>query len=381
MIRTTGIRLRISIGASAALPVPAEVVRALQSVEISYGAAGAMNFGATFEVGRGSLRELTNYDLLKLPLFRPFNRVRMVLDVGARPTVLMDGMITNVQLNPSNQPGASTLTVIGEDASVMMSLEERAMVHPALNDSDIVSKILVAYTRFGLRPQVSPAVIKKPPVRTGRCAVQLGSDLAFVRQLATRNGYVFQIVPDPAGGGPSAYWGPPKRLNVPQPALSIALGAGTNVDKLDFEFDALAPFRVEGSVQDPLTGSVLPISVRTGTDVPTTRQPVWASLGGNIRLARFVNSGVSTSMALSQATARSTASARHAVSAAGELDTLRYGHVLVPYQPIGVRGAGADYDGTYFVSSVTHLIRPGSYRQRFALNREGTGALAPVVRP
>ena len=34
-----------------------------------------------------------------------------------------------------------------------------------------------------------------------------------------------------------------------------------------------------------------------------------------------------------------------------------------------VQGAGPTYDGDYFVSSVTHTIKPGSYKQSFTLQR------------
>jgi phage protein D len=283
-----------------------------------------------------------------------------------------------VRLSPGNQPGTSTLTVIGEDVSAVMARDQKAVLHPGLNDSGIVSKIIARYARFGIRPQVAPAVIKQPPARDFN-ELQIESDLAYVRKLARRNGYVFDLVPDLAG--PRAYWGPPQRLSVAQPALSVALGSGSNVDRLDFDFDALAPERFEGSIQDPRTGKVARVSVRQGTDVPLTRHSAWSSLGADVRTSRFAASGISTRAGLAQAAANATASARHAVTAEGELDTMRYGHVLMPYRPVGVRGAGGDYDGTYYVGSVTHLIQPGCYRQRFSLNREGTGARFPTVRP
>jgi hypothetical protein len=40
-----------------------------------------------------------------------------------------------------------------------------------------------------------------------------------------------------------------------------------------------------------------------------------------------------------------------------------------------------DYDGFYYVKSVTHTISRTSYSQSFGLSREGTGTLTPVVVP
>ena len=36
-----------------------------------------------------------------------------------------------------------------------------------------------------------------------------------------------------------------------------------------------------------------------------------------------------------------------------------------------MRGSGVTYDGDYYVKSVTHNLRPGSYQQNFTLSREG----------
>jgi hypothetical protein len=68
-----------------------------------------------------------------------------------------------------------------------------------------------------------------------------------------------------------------------------------------------------------------------------------------------------------------------AVSAKGELDVLRYGSVLKPRRLVGVRGAGAAYDGLYYVKSVTHRIKSGEYKQSFELSRNGLIPTVPQV--
>jgi hypothetical protein len=73
--------------------------------------------------------------------------------------------------------------------------------------------------------------------------------------------------------------------------------------------------------------------------------------------------------------------APEAVTATGEVDSVRYGKVLRARKLVGVRGVGTSYDGFYFVRRVTHTLRPGEYRQSFTLSRDGTGALLPVVVP
>ena len=70
------------------------------------------------------------------------------------------------------------------------------------------------------------------------------------------------------------------------------------------------------------------------------------------------------------------------VTAHGEVDTSRYGHVLKPRKLVGIRGVGRSYDGIYYVNRVTHKISvKGGYTQEFSCKREGTGSLMPWVVP
>jgi hypothetical protein len=73
-----------------------------------------------------------------------------------------------------------------------------------------------------------------------------------------------------------------------------------------------------------------------------------------------------------------------AVSATGEVDTVRYGHILQAGQLVAVRGAGALYNGNYYVKKVIHHIERSKsiqqYTQSFVLEREGLGAKKDRVR-
>ncbi len=63
----------------------------------------------------------------------------------------------------------------------------------------------------------------------------------------------------------------------------------------------------------------------------------------------------------------------------GQLDVVRYGHVLKARQKVAVRGGGAYYDGLYNVKSVTHNIKRGEYKQSFTLKRGGVGSTIDTV--
>jgi hypothetical protein len=63
----------------------------------------------------------------------------------------------------------------------------------------------------------------------------------------------------------------------------------------------------------------------------------------------------------------------------GRLDVARYGRVLRSRALVGVRGAGDPFNGLYYVTSVTHRIRRGSYTQSFGLARNALLSTVPVV--
>jgi hypothetical protein len=206
---------------------------------------------------------------------------------------------------------------------------------------------------------------------------QQEDDLTFIRRLARRNGFVFYIEPTPIPGVNTAYWGVDNRLGVPQPALTMNMGPDTNVDSsINFGFDAAAPVEPRVTIVEPITRTAIPIPVPAGLRPPLARRPASPL---RRRLSRTTANQSAAQAALYALTASSEGA--DAVRASGSLDAVRYGHVLRARRLVGVRGVGQTYGGNYYVQSVTHSIRRGSYRQSFNLSRDGLGALLPLVVP
>ena len=63
----------------------------------------------------------------------------------------------------------------------------------------------------------------------------------------------------------------------------------------------------------------------------------------------------------------------------GSLDVTRYGHILKARKLVSLRGAGLAFNGLYYVSSVTHNISRGEYKQEFSLTRNGLVSTLPRV--
>lgn len=370
-----GLHLQLLVGETVPTPAPLKVSEALESVEVTHKDEDRSGFQLVFQLGRSAL-DLKDYALLKETRIKPFNRVLLNVLFGIKPLPLMDGIITNHQLAPGSDPGTSKLTITGEDVSVMMDLEKEAQPYPNLSDDLIVFFILLEYLiPYGIRPDV-----ETPPNRQARSVDQQTTtkpknltDLAYLKELAGRHGFVFYIETGPAPLVNTAYWGPPSRRGAAQGALSVNMGPNTNIESISFKYDELAPTKMTFTLADDSEETI---------ERPT-RMPPLATRIPTARKRDFLTrpSGLSDAEARARAQGEVNKSFDQTVTANGTLDALRYGRILKPRGLVDVRGAGEHYDGTYYVKSVTHKIdiRKGEYKQAFSLTREGVGATISFV--
>jgi hypothetical protein len=214
------------------------------------------------------------------------------------------------------------------------------------------------------------------PLVVQRIPRQQETDLAFLRRLAKRNGFVFYVEPLTLGTS-VAYWGPEKRAGIPQPPLTFNLGTASNVQSIHFSNDALAPVGMRGSFVEPITKMSIQIPPLPSFKFPPLeRNTMTARRTMLMRTTANQNPLQAATAALAAATG-----AADPVTATGVLDTVRYGSILRARRTVGIRGPGISYSGGFYVKRVKQIIdvRQGTYTQEFTLSRGGTGALLPVV--
>lgn len=377
-----GLRLLLLMGPGVPLPAPPTIGEALRSVEIREREEGRSGFELVFETGRSGPWDLLDLPLLAMPQLRPFSRVCIVGQFNASTEVLLDGIITARSLTPGTSPGGTRLTLTGEDPGVLLDMEEKRREFPGRDITMIVNEVLLPYVAQRILPEVLPPLIPDPALPIERVTTQQGTDLQYLRGLAEACGHVLTFAPGPAPGFSTARWGPPTRIGLPQPALSVDLGPATNVLSIRFEANALAPIMISDRVVDNRTGETLPVIAPAPLRTPLAALPAWVANQPNVRrrlLPAGQGAGLAGAMGRAQAMVDSASEA--AVTAQGELDVARYGGVLRARALVGVRGAGFTHDGLWRVTSVGHTISRGQYRQNFSLAREGDGSLTPVVRP
>jgi len=371
----SSLQLLLQMGPVLPVPVPQQLTDALQSVQVTTTAGQASGFQLTFAVSKKSI--ITSA-LLPAGFFDPGTRVVLIAVVAGMPSVLMDGVITRQDLGPSDEPGASTLTLTGEDLSVLMDLSHERMCYPAMPRNVRAALICAKYAMYGIVPLAIPPVIPDVTDPVKQIPIQSSTDLAYLRSMASEVGYVFYVDPGPVPGASIAYWGPQVRVGPLQPALTINMGAATNVESLSFSFDGLSRTQYTITYTEPTTKLSIGIPV---PDISLLHPPLAARPAVALRQEPLPDiSDRSVSEILLLGLSRSSESA-DAITGQGKLDVLRYGHVLKARQLVGVRGAGIAYDGVYYVTSVTHEIKRGEYHQSFSLSRDGLISLTPVVVP
>jgi hypothetical protein len=369
-----GIHLTLMIGPLAPLPVPEAVMNALISAKVTSG-KDRSGFQLTFAVSKDSPLLTT---MLPAGYFDPMAaRVVMIVTLGGFPNVIMDGVVTQQELTPSSEPGQSTLTITGSDLSVLMDVVQVKRPLPP-GEAAQVGLLLLPYLAFGVTPIVVPPLFMNFMSPTDKIESQTTTDLAHIKMLADRCGYVFYVDPGPLPGQSIAYFGPNIRIPIPQSALTINMDADTNVESMSFSLDGLAKEVMVVTIFDPITGKVpIPLPI---PNVSVFQPPL------GLRPTPPAKINFSDGMAddkpaalLNRVIGRLIRGSNNAITVSGTLDVLRYGNVLRSRLLAGVRGAGVAYDGLYYVDSVTHDIKRGEYKQSFQLSRDGLISNTPRV--
>lgn len=360
-----GIHLSLYIAPFVPVPALPSVMEALRSVQVTTGDR-ASGFQLTFALSKNSP---LNRTLLPAGYFDPPNRVIIVATVNGTPNVLMDGVITRQELAPSNEPGQATLTITGDDLTRMMDLIELYGVpYPVMPAEARVALIIARYAVFGIVPLVIPSILIDVPNPLERIPAQQGTDLQYIKELADNVGYVFYIDPGPAPGMNVAYWGPQIKVGLPQPALTVNMDAHTNVDSLSFSYDGFSKTLYVIFIQESISKASIPIPI---PDISPLNPPLGAKPQIPLRLEMLDDTAKMNPLEAALIGVAKASQSADVISGSGSLDVLRYGRILKARQLVGVRGAGVTYDGLYYVSSVTHDIKPGEYKQNFSLSRNG----------
>ncbi len=370
------IQLTLMIGPGIPVPVPREVLDALTSVQVNANSGDeASGFELLFSLSKRS--PLHTVFLLTGGASIPIVRVILIAIVSGVPQVLIDGVMThhNVEQGKDGEP---TLRVQGADLTALMDyIQFDGILYPAMPPVARVLLVLAKYAWLGIVPLTIPSIVQDIPLPTERIPRHQGTDLGYIRNLADECGHVFHIEPGPTPGMSRAYWGPDIKIGVPQAALKVDMDAHTNVESLSFSFDKEKKKMPVVYIRTRTTPAVtIPIPI---PDISPLNPPLGLVPPLPPKLQHLRDAGNKSPLQMMMTGLAFASKNSDAVFGNGSLDVLRYGRVLKSGKLVGVCGAGAAFDGLYYVKSVTHNIKRGEYKQSFTLARNGLLSTLPTV--
>jgi phage protein D len=167
-------------------------------------------------------------------------------------------------------------------------------------------------------------------------------------------------------GADIAYFGSPQLMDRPQAVLSVNMGLETNVSGFTVRYEMLRPTTAIAAGLEPGATTSQSVKAATALQHALGREGTLARIlpPPVVRLADTGMSRAPELQTVAQAVAdRSTWAVVAEGRAAPDVGVLRPGRL------VNVRGAGRVFNGSYYVTRVTHTIGREGYAQRFEARR------------
>ncbi len=297
-------------------------------------------------------------------LFTRWARIRVSADFGTHQEVILAGYIMNLTPEYPGNAGEAKLTLEVQDESAALGREQMRQVwgeDQPMSDGDILAAL------------VANADITPDPLsgagQSSRALSQEGTPIQFIRERAQANGY------DLIFHDGQVYFGPKRLDGAAQAPILVYAGRATSCRNFTLADGAEGPDEVRADLA-PREEGATPEVVNVTPDEPVLGTTPIAAEGGGLGTPSVWRVGAEGDETPEERTARAQALVNeHAfrVRGAGELDGSVYGHVLRPGLTVTIDGAGARYDGLYYVDKVAHAFNPEGYTQTFEVMRNATG--------
>ena len=231
---------------------------------------------------------------------------------------------------------------------------------------------------YGLQIQADSTPTLHQPNDT--TIIQRSSDIQFIRDLARRNGFEFYFETDKNSGDVIAYFHKPQLGGSPQPDVAIQFGGDSNLRNFSARVHGQRPLSVKTGQMDVKANSPTIAQVASmqlaklgDKDLDTlVSGPLNGLVTPSDAQAQMLVLGPPTSDATELQTIAQAMrdEAGWFITASGEINSDAYQAVLRPHRLVLVKGAGQQFSGKYYVTSVIHQFKSdGSYIQKFEARR------------
>jgi hypothetical protein len=303
---------------------------------------------------------------------KPFTNICVVItpEEGEKECIF-DGYVLAHKIHLESGITASTLEVTGQDATVLMALEEKTREFSDLTHGQVANAV---FQEYGFEPAAVNTVDDSPSATEDtHTLMQRGSDGDFLARLARRTGRWYRVACADTAGGRTGYFHVPDLKGEPVIVLDLNTPEKSQVKALDFVWDVARPTSVTAraasfSDPEPVTadttdGGLPPLDARdlrsfAGRDrtVMLTAAADDPELPGRARAVLreagwFSRCEGTTNLALAKR-------------------VLRVGAI------VAIEGVGTLLSGKHLVKSVRHTVTTNSHDMAFTLVRNAVGPAA-----
>lgn len=296
-------------------------------------------------------------------------------------SVLCSGEVDGQSISVVDGGEGSAMTVLGGDVTIAMDREVKVTQWsaPLMTDGAIAMAICGMYAIICVPEQTSMT-----RTALGHPLVQRKTDLAFIQQLARRNGYAFWVRSMAAAVGPVVHTAYFQKLSFADGMLAelrcnakpgLMDKTPNTIDRLDLSFAATAPTEVQSSGVDiaGVSDFTADTQIDEGQALGTTSV---AQIGAGPRVHRMTATGDSAGDLTPKGDAI-LASSQFFLEARTSTTAQRLGAVIRAHDTVRVMGAGSRHSGRYYVAGVTHRINEVSHTMDLHLIRNAWGEDPP----
>jgi len=303
--------------------------------------------------------------------FAPYANVAVVVtDDSGTAECIFDGYVLTQQSHLEPGITGSTVTVWGQDASVLLGLEEKVREWSGLTDGAVANQI---FGEYGVTP--SPANTNDDsPAHTedGHTLMQRASDIDFLRRLARRDGRWCRVSCADRPGQRTGMFAPPDLGTTPVVTIDLTDPKKASVASLEFRWDVSGPSSV--SARQASLSDADPEGV--GADAADSGLAPLDARGLRDFAGRDVKVVLTASADAPELPQRARALLRDSgwfTRCEGSADLASLTTVPRVGGIVGIEGVGSLLSGSYLIWSVRHTITQDRHAMAFTLVRNAVG--------
>lgn len=306
---------------------------------------------------------------------QPFANIAVVVTPadGSPSSCIFDGFVLSHKVHLEAGVTSSTLEVWGQDASVLMGVEEKVREWSGMTDGAVANQI---FGEYGFTPADGNTHDDSPAhSEDGHTLMQRGSDIDFLRRLARRTGRWCRVTCADRPGIRTGFFALPDLSGDPVVTLNLNDPPKSQVAALDFHWDVVRPTKVaasQASLTDSGQDGVSADSSESGLAPLDARD--LAGFAGRDTTVVLTAAGDDAELA-----GRVGGLLRDAAWFArceGSADISMLKTVLRVGAVVAIEGVGTVLSGKQLVKSVRHTITANSHSMAFTLVRNALGPAA-----